>query len=267
MNDIYDSLQRFSESGAGTAVLAVITAVTGSTPRGPGARMLLTPDGVFSGTVGGGNLEYLAQAEARRVQAAGQAAEKTYSLGGREGQDIGMICGGTAALCFRPLSAGDARDLLLQMEKPPRALIYGAGHVAKALADALALLGVRVRVTDDRKGLLTQERFPQAERRFHDLDKAPIDAAENDFIIIMTHGHSRDFALLRRAVKTPARYIGVMASSKKAAAARQMLLADGVSESDIAGRLHSPIGLSIGAETPEEIAVSIAAELIAIARK
>jgi len=267
MNDFFEKLQSFSCGKLGArAVLAEIVSVSGSTPRGPGARMLLTDDDVFSGTVGGGELEYQAQAEARRVLLSGQAAEKTYSLGGREGQDIGMICGGTAVVCFRPLSAGDARDLFLQLRPPSRVLIYGAGHVGKALADNLTLLGMPVVVTDDREGLLTAERFPTAERRLHALDDADIDAGREDFVVIMTHGHRHDFALLRRALETPAAYIGVMASHKKAAAARQTLLADGFSQEEIDSRLYSPIGLAIGAETPEEIAVSIAAEFIQFLR-
>jgi len=138
--------------------------------------------------------------------------EKTYSLGGREGQDIGMVCGGTATVCFRPLSTGDARDLLFHMKPPSRVLIYGAGHVGKALADSLSLLSIPVVVTDDRESLLTAERFPLAERRLHALDDADIDAGQRDFVVIMTHGHKHDFALLRRALETPAAYIGVMAS-------------------------------------------------------
>ena len=130
-------------------------------------------------------------------------------------------------------------------------------------ADALHLIAVPVLVTDERAGLLTEERFPYAERRLHVPEAAPMDPAPRDMIVIMTHGHTHDYALLRRAIDTDARYIGVMASRRKAALFRDRLAAEGVSDREVEGRLHCPIGLPIKAETPEEIAVSITAELIA----
>ncbi len=268
MNDLLNGLKRLADSG-GRGVLAEITETAGSTPRKAGARMLLTPDGAFAGSVGGGILEYHAEQECRHVLETGEPSRRTFSLAGsaRPGEDIGAICGGSATLAFRPLDADGARALLAAMPAPPRVLLYGAGHVGKALADALALLGLPVTVTDEREGLLTAERFPHAQRQLCPLETAPMEPGPADLVVIMTHGHAHDYALLRRAMDTPAAYIGVMASRAKAAAFRQRLLADGAAQEDIDRRLHSPVGLAIGAQTPEEIAVSIAAELIAVLRK
>ena len=267
MNELYEALERLA--GGGRGVLAEVAETAGSTPRKAGARMLLSPDGTFAGSVGGGVLEYYAEREARRVLETGEASRRTYSLAGSAcpGEDLGAICGGSAVIDFRPLDAAGARALLDAMPRPPRVLLYGAGHVGKALADALALLSLPVTVTDERAGLLTEARFPHAERVLHTLDDAPMDPAETDMIVIMTHGHAHDYALLRRALATPAAYIGVMASRVKAAAFRQRLPADGVPPESFERRLHCPIGLAIGAETPEELAVSIAGELIAVMRK
>ena len=196
----------------------------------------------------------------------GAPTRKIYSLGGGPGEEIGAICGGSATVAYTLLDRAAAQAMLSEAPRPPRVLLYGAGHVGKALADALALLGISVTVTDERAGLLTEARFPKAERLVSSPEKAPMEPAGKDMIVIMTHGHAHDYALLRRAMETDAAYIGVMASRVKAAAFRKRLLMDGVSEKDIDERLHCPIGLPIRAETPEEIAVSIAAELIQFLR-
>lgn len=264
MNDIYEALQTIAAEPGGRGVLVEIESTEGSSPRKAGSRMLLGPDGRFSGTVGGGTLEYHAEQDARQVFDTGVPLRKTYALGpGSPGEAIGSICGGTAVLTIRPIGAAEADRLLRQRPKPPRVLLYGAGHVGKALCDALYLLGIPVTVTDEREAVLTPARFPHAERRLVPMASAPVDPDGRDMICIMTHGHAHDYTLLRRAMATDAAYIGVMASRTKAAMFRERLMQDGVSAADIARRLHSPIGLSIRAETPEEIAVSVAAELIA----
>ena len=264
MNDITQDLRRIA-AGDGTGILAEIIETSGSAPRKAGARMLLHSDGSLSGTVGGGSLEYHAIEESRRLLQTAREKTVTYSLNGPtgSGQDIDAICGGSAVVHYRPIDAAAAAQLLAARPPAPRALLYGAGHVGKALADALTLLGIETAVTDDRDFLLTRERFPHAVLHLHTLDDAPMDASPQDMIVIMTHGHSHDYALLRRAMDTGAGYIGVMASRVKAAAFRQRLRQDGFSDGELSRRVHSPVGLAIRAETPEEIAVSIAAELIA----
>ena len=261
MNDFYDALTMLAASG-GRSVLAEIETTEGSAPRKAGARMLLSPDGSFSGTVGGGTLEYHAQEDARAVLVSGGPLRRTYSLGGAGGEAIGAVCGGSATLSFRTIGPEEAAAILAERPPRPRVLLYGAGHVAKALADVLRLLDVPVVVTDERAAILTAERFPAAERRLCPAAETPVDPGPGDGIVIMTHAHAHDYELLRRAMDTDAAYIGVMASRRKAALFRGKLLDDGVPPEDIDTRLHSPVGLAIAAETPEEIAVSVAAELI-----
>lgn len=265
MNNIRTALKTLAK-GSAYGVLAEILSTAGSTPRGPGAQMLLLPDGTFSGTVGGGTLEYKAQQKALDVLRRGIPDREMYSLRGDPNAFSIGVCGGTAVVDFRLLSPSDAARLLETMPAPPRILLYGAGHVGKALADAACLVGLDVIVTDDREILLTPERFPHADRVLHALPDAPMAPAPQDLIVIMTHGHEHDFELVRRAMKTPAAYVGLMASRKKAAIAQELLARDGYAPEEIARRLHCPIGLPIHAETPEEIAVSILGEIISLLR-
>ena len=262
MNDVREALARLAADPAGKGVLAEIEATEGSAPRKTGARMLLGPDGRFSGTIGGGGLEYRAQRDAQTVLRSGADQRRTYSLGGAPGEATGAICGGSATVVFRVVGAAEASALLVALPKPPRVLLFGAGHVGKALADVLALLGLPVTVTDPRAELLTAERFPAAERRVVPEEDLSVDAAADDLVVILTHSHALDYAVLRRAMATEARYVGLIGSRKKTVLFRERLAADGVDPADIDARLHMPVGLPIGAETPEEIAVSIAAELI-----
>lgn len=261
MNNIRAALKTLSK-GTSYGVLAEILSTAGSTPRGPGAQMLLLPDGTFYGTVGGGTLEYKAQQKSLEVLRRGIPDREMYSLRGDPNAFSIGVCGGTAVVDFRILSPAEAAGLLQTMPAPPRILLYGAGHVGKALADAAHLVGLDVTVTDDREILLTPERFPHADPILHTLPDAPMAPVPHDFIVIMTHGHEHDFTLVRRAMATKADYVGLMASRKKAALARDLLARDGYSETEIARRFHCPIGLPIHAETPEEIAVSILGEII-----
>lgn len=261
MNDIRTALKLLAE-GTSYGVLTEILSTAGSTPRGPGAQMLLLPDGTFFGTIGGGTLEYNAQQTALEALRRGTPDREIYSLRGDPNAFSIGVCGGTAVVDFRLISPAEAARLLQTMPAPPHILLYGAGHVGKALADAAHLVGLDVTVTDDREFLLTPERFPHALRIVHSLPDAPMAPASHDFVVIMTHGHEHDFTLVRRAMTTKTDYVGLMASRKKAALARDLLARDGYTEAEIARRLHCPIGLPIHAETPEEIAVSILAEII-----
>ncbi len=262
MNDITEALRRLTADPGGRGVLVEIAATEGSSPRTAGARMLLGPDGAFTGTVGGGGLEYLAQQEARRVLGSEKTVRRLYSLGDAPGEATGAVCGGAAELVFRPIGPGEAAALMRELPPPPRAFIFGAGHVGKALADTLCLLGMTVVVTDERREYLTEARFPGCERRLVPLADAPVDAEEHDFAAVMTHGHAHDYEITLRALRSPAHYVGMIGSRKKSALFRERFLRDGVSREDIDRRLRSPVGLPIGAETPEEIAISIAAEII-----
>ena len=163
-----------------------------------------------------------------------------------------------------------AGDLYLEpLGRAETLYLVGAGHVGLALAALLPGLGFRLVVMDSRPHVLTRENLPQASRlilgAYEDFSRE-ITVGEGDYVVVMTPGHQGDYAVLRQALRTPAGYIGCIGSRRKAALTRELLRADGFSQGDL-DRIHCPIGLAIGAETPEEIAVSIAAELIAHRRR
>ena len=261
MTSFYASLS--AELSAGhPAVLCTIVSAHGSTPRSSGAKMLVLADGTAIGTIGGGAAEYQAIQRARELLAEGRSETRTYDLG-YEG-DAGMICGGTIEVLFQYAAPGDTRVLeALSREEEDRVLLFGAGHVGQALVPVLTQADFSVTVWDDRDGIPA----PPGARAMH---RGPYEGAlerlgpvtERDYIVVMTHGHQADCEVLAQALGTPAKYIGCIGSRGKAAAVREKLLAAGFSPED-AARIYSPIGLPIGGETPGEIAVSVAAQIIA----
>lgn len=172
------------------------------------------------------------------------------------------------SLAERRPRLGDGSPCLLLQPLCPEGTVYlfGGGHVGRALAHLLALTDFRTVVYDQRREAVRREFFPDgAELHWGPfagaLTRLPAITAE-DYVVIMTPGHQGDYEILSQALRTPARYIGCIGSRKKVAVTRQRLLADGFGESDIR-RVHAPIGLDIGGETPAEVAVSVAAQLIA----
>ena len=325
MERVFPALREALARGERAALCGVIES-SGSTPRGPGARMAVFADGSFAGTIGGGSVERLAQDHARALLAAGRAEIRRFQLypGGED--DTGMICGGTVAVAFQILDQADrglvericalqageepawlvtampesgpwtrivwtaeglrapedwaervrgclGRKAVLAEGEPPlfveplagegTVYIFGAGHVGVELAWVLDRVGLRLAVFDERPEALRPENFPAGVRLIlGDYGHIGLPLTAVDAAVIMTAGHQGDLTLLEQVLRTPADYIGCIGSRKKAAAARERLREKGFSQSDIA-RVHSPIGLPIGGETPAEIAVSVAAELIA----
>ena len=261
MKTLFAALSACLSAGQG-AVLCSITASSGSTPRGPGAKMLVPADGDIIGTIGGGAVEYQAALYAKTLLAEGRSETRTYDVGSTG--DTGMICGGAVEVLFEYIAPGDARILeSLEEESEDRVLLFGAGHVGQALVPVLTQADFSVVVWDDRNDIPT----PPGACAMH---RGPYEGAlerlgpvtEEDCVVVMTHGHQADYEILSQALRTPAKYIGCIGSRGKAAAVRERLLAAGFSQEDVA-RVHSPIGLPIGGETPGEIAVSVAAQLIA----
>ncbi len=161
---------------------------------------------------------------------------------------------------------GDPACYMEQLSPLSACFVYGGGHVAHALVPLLAGVGFSVTVTDDRAEMLTRERFLQADRLLlgaYDALSPDALPARGGYAIVLTHGHRYDTQVLTQLLPRETAYIGCIGSKKKVAAVNAVLLAAGFTDADI-GRIHAPIGLSIGAQTPEEIAVSIAAELIAV---
>ena len=284
-------------------VLATIIRESGSTPRGAGAQMLVNAQGPQAGTIGGGNVENLSIIHAQELIARKCGDVREYKLHRSETEDIGMVCGGDVTVLFTFIPASDAlwralaSSLLERIAKyqpcylslpltgqsgyltddPPkdgafslpvaigeRALLFGAGHCALALAPVLKSIGFRVTVFDDRADLVTKERFPAAESLicgdFGHIAQY-ITTEPEDYIVIMTSGHTHDFEVQEQILRRPAAYVGVIGSRAKTASVNARLRAAGVDEAAIAS-LHTPVGVAIKAVTPAEIAVSIAGEMI-----
>lgn len=266
MKKLWTALGRELAAGR-PAVLCSIVASRGSTPRGAGARMLVCAGGETAGTIGGGAVEHQAVQFARELLEQGRSAERTYGLA--PGGDADMICGGEVDVRFRCLAPSDVRELeAITREWAPadRVLLFGGGHVARALAKVLSLADYSVEVWDQRPEAVTPALFPDAAALRCGAWEAALEAlapvAAEDYVVVMTPGHQADFTVLAQVLKTPAKYIGCIGSRSKAAAVRSRLLEAGFSEGEV-DRVRSPIGLPVGGKAPGEIAVSVAAEMIA----
>lgn len=235
-------------------VLVTVIRTAGSTPRKEGARMLVGEKGLLAGTVGGGRFEQEILKRAAEILPKGGFATAEIKLT----LELGQCCGGEM-------------EVSLEVLKPAeRLFIFGAGHVAKELAPAAKRVGFEVTVLDDRDGFLTRERFPEADRLVDACDPAgwPDSVAIDGgtWCVVMTHDHGLDQRIVEKLVASPARFVGLIGSRSKARRFAARLAAWGATPEQVA-RLRSPVGIEIGAETPQEIAVSIVAELVAERRK
>jgi xanthine dehydrogenase accessory factor len=252
-NDIYAELARLAQSGEEAALATVISA-SGSTPREEGAKMIVHADGSIMGTVGGGAVEKAAIKEALTVMRTGRAKKFEYKL--TAAGELGMICGGDTEIFIEPIKA------------TPALFVFGGGHIAVPLVKMAAMVGFRITVIDERPEFGCAERFPEAEKALSaEIPQAynQLEIDKGAYIVIITHGHKGDEAALEGALRTPAKYIGMIGSKAKNAAVYSHLTAKGFTAEDLA-RVHGPIGLRIKAQTPEEIAVSILGEMIAVKR-
>lgn len=251
------------------AVLVTILESRGSAPRHAGAFMVVLAGGECAGTIGGGKVEAVCQQRAARALAEGRSAVEEYDLNDRGPNRVNMACGGQVRVEFRYLPAGqESAGVLAQLAARSgcgRVLLFGAGHVARALAALLPALEFAYWVVDDRPEFAVEQAFPGAEGVLcAEMAQAVnrLQPTEEDLVVIMTRGHEHDYEVLRAALDTPAGYIGLMGSRRKIALTRQKLEGEGVGPEQF-DRVSTPIGLSIGAETPAEIAVSVAGQLIA----
>lgn len=250
MNRIWEALSAASAAGEWVALVEVV-GVEGSAPRSAGARMLVWKDGRQLGTIGGGNLEYRAVALAKEALQDGRPRRMQVHLS----RDLGMCCGG-------------AMELYVEPQKPREKLIlYGAGHVGKPVAALANTLGFEVTVVDEREEWNTPERFPDGHRVVGDARAHARQLVVDDrtFLLLITHEHALDQDLLEILLPHSWAYLGLIGSRAKVARFFLRLRAAGVEEQAFS-RIHAPVGLDIGAITPEEIAVSIAAELVRVRR-
>ncbi len=333
MKELFNLLKQNMLEGR-DAVLATIIASSGSTPRGTGARMLITGAGRLYGTIGGGTIEYKSEQLAMEILNTQHSYIKGFRLKHQDIEDLGMICGGDAIVYFQYISADDKKasyvvDCILEMldkdedswliidisdetawnmgvysksksligldltdnEIEPllknrsiqvnvdnkkyyseplvrsgKVIVFGGGHVAQELVPVLSHVGFRCVVLDDRKEFANKRLFPTAEKiSIIDFENIlqDIDINENDYIITVTRGHNYDLTVQKQVLKTDAGYVGVIGSRNKIAETKSRLMESGIPEEAIK-RIFSPIGLPIRGETPAEIAISIAGEIILV---
>jgi xanthine dehydrogenase accessory factor len=238
--DIFEEIVRLRREGR-RAALATIVHVNGSIPSFESSRMLVREDGSIAGTIGGGCVEAEVWAAAKEAMRTERPRTLSFNLNNDANYDTGLICGGTLEIFVEPILP------------KPQLCLFGGGHVSLALARIADQAGFEITVVDDRESFANLQRFPMAagvhtsfEASFEKLHPNP-----STYVVIVTRGHKDDMRVLKWAVGTDARYIGMIGSKRKV----------------IFARVHATIGLDIGAQTPEEIAVSIVAELIAERRQ
>ena len=253
--DIYEQIVQLRKEGRRGAVATIVN-VRGSIPSFQTAKMLVRDDGSIVGTIGGGCVEADVWQAAREVMESEKPRTLKFDLNQDPKYDTGLVCGGTLEIFVEPVL-------------PPAVLyVFGAGHVAFTVCQTAARAGFDVIVTDDRSSYATKERFPDAQEvHALEFDEAmqKLDPSESSFIVIVTRGHRDDMRILRWAVQTRARYVGMIGSKRKVIEISKALQAEGI-PAHLFDRVHAPIGLDIGAVTPEEIGISVTAELIAIRR-
>lgn len=248
-------------------VLASVVDTNGSTPRKKGAWLLMKKDGTCYGTVGGGKLEAETERIGKEILLSKKSEIFHFELKPVDQNGIDMRCGGDADIKIQYISAENPENFPEEMNLESRAIIFGAGHVGLALEPIIRSIGFQTIVVDDRKEFANKERFQNATQVIvADSYEDPFGSIETDkdtYVIIVTRGHSGDYHVLREALRKTTAYIGMIGSKGKIATVFDMLKADGFGESDFS-KVYSPVGLNIMAETPEEIAISIAAEMIMV---
>jgi len=253
--DIYEEIVKLRQQGRRGAVATIVN-VRGSIPSFETAKMLVRDDGSIAGTIGGGCVEAEVWQAAREVMESEKPRSLTFNLNQNPKYDTGLVCGGTL-------------DVFIEPVLPPASLfIFGGGHVSLNLYEVARRAGFDVTVIDDREAYANRERFPQAREVIaEDFEKAMsrLTPGESSYIVIVTRGHRDDMRVLRWAVQSQARYVGMIGSKRKTITIFRELVKEGIAE-HLFERVHAPVGLDIGAITPEEIAVAITAELIAIRR-
>ncbi len=255
MPDIFEEIVKIKREG-GEAVLATIVVTKGSTPREQGSKMLIKKDGNVIGSVGGGCTEAEVWQEAQKVMEEGTSRMLHFDMTGRTAEEEGMICGGTMDIYLEPILA------------QPVLYVFGGGHISLSISKMAKLVGFDVVVMDDRPGYANAERFPDVDKVIAKefvqvLPELTINKVS--YLVIVTRGHAHDEEVLEWAIKTPAKYIGMIGSKKKVKTVYSHILERGGNEEAL-NKVHAPIGLEIEAQTPEEIAVSIMAEIIRVRR-
>src|SRR5262252_96967 len=251
--EVFSAVTDALERGEAAALVTIVS-TTGSTPQRVGAKMLVFADGRIVGTIGGGCYENDAFWKARDAITNRKPQLVHYELDDDFAQETGLICGGQMDVYIEPI------------EPSPELFVIGAGHVGFHLARLAHEVGFRVHIVDDREKFANNERFPTAEEVIVDDIPTWIGRASlppHAYAVIVTRGHTNDLEALRALAPRELRYLGLIGSRAKVARIFDALI-EAQMPADLLKRVHAPIGLDIGAVTPQEIAVSILAELIAV---
>jgi xanthine dehydrogenase accessory factor len=256
MSDFYEEILKLRSEGRSGA-LATIVSAKGSTPREVGAKMLIYEDGKFLGSVGGGCMEGEVWQEAMKVMAEDKPKTLHLDLTGRSAEEAGMICGGVMDIYIEPIVPA------------PRVYIFGGGHISLFVSKISNMVGFQVVLIDERPQFANKERFPEADEVIAEdfemvLPKLKVN--QSSYLVIVTRGHTYDQEVLDWALSQQVRYIGMIGSRKKIHTVYDNLKEKGIKPEQLQ-RVHAPIGLDLGALTPEEIAVSIVAEMIKVRRE
>src|ERR1700675_3755581 len=252
--DLFEEIVRMRRAGQRGA-LATIVHTNGSIPSYESSRMLVRDDGSISGTIGGGCVEAEVWAAAKDVMLKEAPRKMVFNLNHEATYDNGLICGGTLEVFVEPILP------------QPTLYLFGGGHVSMAVAKAASAAGFGIGVIDDREAFANPERFPMAQVLYTTYEDAFEKIHPNiaSYLIIVTRGHKEDMRVVGWAVRTPARYIGMIGSKRKVLSVYKALENDGYRPEEFQ-RVYAPMGIEIGALAPEEIAISIVAELLGIRR-
>lgn len=255
-HEIFAAIGEALTRGDEVALITIVSS-NGSTPQRVGVKMLVFADGRTVGTIGGGCYENDALLKAREALRTRKAIRAKYDLNDDFAEDTGLVCGGQMEVFIEPLEA------------PPALYVFGAGHVGFFVARLASDAGFEVHVVDDRAAFANRERFPNAAEVV--VDDIPTWLAattlpSSAYAVIVTRGHRHDLDALQALASRPLRYLGLIGSRAKVARIYEQLLAQGQTSLEDLSHVHAPIGLDIGAVTPQEIAVSIVAELVAVRR-
>jgi xanthine dehydrogenase accessory factor len=238
------------------AALATIIASKGQTPCKDSAKMLVRDDGSQLGSIGGGSVEADVCCKAMTVMTEGRPQLLSFDLSHIDPEESALVCGGHMDVYLEPIIPD------------PTLFLFGSGHVAKAISGIAKSIGFKIAIVDDRAKYANFERFPDADVFYidhWDVTVPKLCINDSSYVFIATRGHHYDLICLRHALLSSARYIGMLGSRKKLKLLSDILEKEGVAPAQFK-RVRVPAGLDVGSETPEEIAISIAAELIA-ARK
>lgn len=255
MREVLEAALR-AEAVGERAALVTVVATEGSTPQKAGARMLVHADGRIVGTIGGGCLEAEMTWRAREAIEKGRPKLVSYDLTPEQAGEDGLVCGGRMQVFIEPI------------EGTPVLCLFGAGHVAQPLARMAKACGFRVELVDDRVKFANAERFPEADLIVVDSFAAAAEKmtlGANTYAVVVTRGHKGDGEALRAVLGRGLRFVGLLGSRPKVVHIFAALREQGVDAAELAA-VHAPLGLEIGAQNPDEIAVSILAEMIAVRR-